>query len=138
MASSDDKTKVPSWDGTPESFEVYKTKARWYVKGFKAWEQDIAVSKLVVKLTGRAWDAIQQLPEERCHFEDFPALLLFLQQSCLESAIPESGRVFREYFTKFRRQKGETMKMYVQRHQNQLSKIDQCLKLVIISEGSEH
>ena len=71
MASSDDKTKVPSWDGTPESSEVYKTKARWYVKGFKAWEQDIAVSKLVVKLTGRAWDAIQQLPEERWTFLRF-------------------------------------------------------------------
>ena len=133
---ADDKTnKVPSWDGTPESYEVYKTKARWFVKGFKPWEQEMAVSKLVVKLTGRAWDAIQQLPEERCHFEDFPAFLLFLQQSCLESAIPESGRIFREYFTKFRRQKGETMKMYVQRHQNQLSKIDQCLKLVSQKEA---
>lgn len=128
---------IPSWDGTPEDFDEYDSKTFWYVRGCKPWEQEQATSKLIMRLKGKAWDAVMAIPEHErgTMLNTRVALMHFLKKSLMESSIPEAGRHFREYLLKFRRQKNESMKLFCQRHKKQLLKLEATVK--IINEGDE-
>jgi hypothetical protein len=133
-----DRQKIPEWDGSPEDFDEYDSKTFWFVKGSKPWEQEQAVSELIMNFKGKAWEAIKSIPEtERSGmFGTRIALIKYLKRSLMESTIPEAGRHFREYLLKFRRQSKETMKMLGQRHRHDLLKLESTVR--VITDGEKH
>ena len=70
---------------------------------------------------------MEDLPEERKEeivMSGSPeSLLAFLKESLIDSAIPEAGKYVREYLYKFRRNRGESMKLYVQRLRTLMSRL---------------
>jgi hypothetical protein len=58
------------------------------------------------------------------------SLLAFLKESLMDSAIPEAGKYVREYLYKFRRNRGESVKLYVQRHRTLMSRLEKAMKVV--------
>ena len=115
MAES--KEKVPTWDGSPVTWEDYVDRCRWY-QGSVAWkDRHLVVSRLVRQLTGPAWKVISLLPTQKkrelAEDGDLEELFQILKNQLLRNAIPEASRRFYEYLHRFRRQRGESMKMYL-------------------------
>ena len=122
---------VPSWDGTAEKFEEYQVRAQIYVNGGENWKQPQRISNLVQALQGTAWGVILNLSEsERENLQKtFRSFIEFLKLSCTETAVPQLGRRFREW-QKFRRLKGESMRVYCRRYRTQLGKLEASMRQV--------
>ena len=122
---------VPSWDGNAERFEEYQVRAQIYVNGVESWRQPQRISNLVQALQGTAWGVILNLSEsERENLQKtFRSYIDFLKLSCTETAVPQLGRRFREW-QKFRRLKGESMRVYCRRYRTQLGKLETSMKQV--------
>ena len=126
--------KVPSWDGDPDTFEAYKQKAEWYAEGLTSRERDTAGTRLAAALTGDAAQALKEIDKEerwKLKTEQGVALLLdYLEDSILDTPVPEAGRRLRSYLVQLRRNPGESMKVYASRHRTVLRELTQVLEKV--------
>ena len=107
MAGLPDKFigKIPTWDGESSKFEEFKQKVKWHILGTKKSERSLVTARIAGSLTGKAWQILEDLPEERKEeivaSEDADILVEFLKESLMDSAVPEAGRWVREYLYKF-------------------------------------
>ena len=134
MAGNPPQNKLPTWDGETDKFEEFKQKVKWYILGTKKAERPLVTARIAGSLTGSAWRVLEDLPEEKKEelvMSGSPeSLLAFLKESLMDSAIPEAGKYVREYLYKFRRNRGESMKLYVQRHRTLMSRLEKAMKMV--------
>ena len=129
------KKKVPSWDGTPEKWDTYVIKTGIFMKTQPEWKAPNLIAELMQRLEGRAWDLIEQISEEQQEkLVNRKIFLQFLKESLLESAVPELGRFFRKW-QGFKRQRRETMKLYVLRHRHVLGRLEKAMQSV--DDGKE-
>ena len=134
--SKDDpnKRKVPTWDGDALKWETFRSKCYWHMRGVTAYNKQHECADIAKQLTGDAWRALEQLTEKQkddlVEAGDIEKLLVFLKEALLEGQIPEAGRLFNEYVYKFKRNKGESMKMYTQRHRTLLGKLEVAMRTV--------
>ena len=127
---------VPTWAGNPDKFEEYHIRAQIYVNGAERWKQPQRVSNLIQALEGAAWQIILHISDRerenlQKNFEDF---IRFLKEHCQETEVPELGRRFREW-QKFRRTKGESMRVFCRRCRTQLGKLENSMNLVENPKG---
>ena len=126
--------KTPTWDGEPTKFEEFQQKVKWHILGTKKSERSLVTARIAGSLTGKAWQILEYLPEERKEeivaAESADALLEFLKESLMDSAVPEAGKWVREYLYKLRRNKGESMKLFTQRHSAPLNRLEKAMKMV--------
>ena len=124
---------IPVWDGTLENWEDYVVRCGVYTRGCEPWKVHTRVANLIQHLdeTGKVWQMIRNLSEqERIALQsNIQTYLDFIKDNCLPTALPELGRRFREWL-KFRRSKGETMRVYYKRFVQHLGKMEQCMQLV--------
>ena len=122
---------MPSWDGTAEKFEEYQVRAQIYVNGVESWKHPERISNLVQALQDTAWGVILNLSESEGENlqKTFRSFIDFLKLSCTETAGPQLGRRFKEW-QKFRRLKGESMRVYCRRYRTQLGKLEASMKQV--------
>lgn len=130
----DKAQRIPTWDGEPSKFDEFKQRVRLHVLGTRQNERALITARIAGSLTGKAWQIVEDLPEERKEemlcTGTCDLLLEFLKESLMDSAVPEAGRFVREYLYKFRRAKSESMKLYVQRHRTLLGKLEKSMRLV--------
>ena len=126
---------VPTWDGTIESFDSYKVQVKYFLKTKPEWQRSQQIAKLIRNLRKKAWDLIEKLPESsKEKLESSEAVYFaFLKKHLLEGEIPELGRCFKNYLS-LRRQKRESMLLYIMRNRVALDKLDRAMKIV---EGEE-
>ena len=108
---------------------------KWHILGTKKSERSLQTARIAGALTGKAWKILDDLPDDRKEeiveqAEGCEKLLEFLKESLMDSAVPEAGRWVREYLYKFKRTKGESMKLYTARHQTLLGKLEKAMRLV--------
>ena len=83
-------TAVPSWDGSPSTFEAYVTAAKGS-KETKACERSLVVAWLWSQLTGAAKSVVRYLEPE--HYEGDDGLRQFLDVLGLPVAASAGARV---------------------------------------------
>jgi len=136
----DKAQRIPTWDGEPSKFDEFKQRVRLHVLGTRQNERALITARIAGSLTGKAWQIVEDLPEEKKEemlcTGTCDLLLEFLKESLMDSAVPEAGRFVREYLYKFRRAKSESMKLYVQRHRTLLGKLEKAMRLVEQSQAS--
>ena len=122
---------VPSWNGKPEKFEEYRVRSEVYVRGVEAWKAPLRLSNLIQALEDDAWRVVMTLStEDREKIQSsYKGYIDFLKEHCQETAVPELGRRLREW-QKFRRSKGESMRVYCKRYRTQLGKTENSMRLV--------
>ena len=59
----DKHESIPSWSGTPETFDTYKVQVKYFLKSKLSFQQSQQIAKLIRQLRGRAWELIEKLPE---------------------------------------------------------------------------
>ena len=93
--NDNNRRKVPSWDGTPDTFDTYEVKLGIFLKTGPKWKESELISEAVSKLEGKAWQLIEQISEdERDKIDSKEVLLTFLRKNLLEAAVPELGKCF--------------------------------------------
>eukprot|EP00969_Alexandrium_andersonii_P294215 13004126-Alexandrium_andersonii.AAC.1 len=55
---------IPSWSGDLADWEAYNLRVRLYVRGTEKDKRAVCASRLMGKLSGRAWNACLQYPYE--------------------------------------------------------------------------
>lgn len=87
-----DRSAVPSWDGSPATFESYVTAAKWYEKGTKQSERSLVVARLWGQLSGAAKSVVRYLEPDQYEGSDgLSRFIEVLRQSPLQSLpIPDS------------------------------------------------
>lgn len=87
-----DRAVVPSWDGSPSTFETYVTAAKWYERGTKSSERNLVVARLWGQLTGAAKSVVKFLEPDQYDGQDGLARFLdVFRQSPLQSLpVPDS------------------------------------------------
>lgn len=138
MAEREDRD-VPSWDANVETWEKYKLQVHYYLKQVPYWKQSFQIAKLVRNLRGKCWALVEKLPEKsRAQLEKNEDIFLaFLKKHLLQGEIPELGRVFRLHLG-LKRQKGESMMMYVIRHRELFNKLGKSMRSVQGNELERH
>ena len=138
MAEREDKD-VPSWDANVETWEKYRLQVHYYLKQVPYWKQPYQIAKLVRNLRGKCWALIEKLPEKsRAQLEKNEEVFLgFLKKHLLQGEIPELGRIFKLYLG-LKRQKGESMMMYVIRHRELLNKLGKSMRSVQGNDLEKH
>ena len=130
MPHKDHEASVPTWDGAPEKWDTYVVKVNIYLKTEPKWKLSQAIAKLTSRLTGKAWELIEQTEEAALDALASKELFLaFLKKNLLASAVPELGRHFRRWFA-LRRLKSESMKLYVMRHRKMLLDLEKAMTQV--------
>ena len=130
-----DRKKVPSWDGSPETYDTYEIKVGIFLRTGARWKEPELIAELVSKLEGKAWSLIEQISEEeRDKLNSREVFLNFLKKNLLEAAVPELGKLFKRWQV-FKRQGKESMKLYVMRHRKVLSRLEKALSQV--DDGKE-
>ena len=125
------KDEVPSWDGTIELFDSYKVQVKYFLKTKPGWQRSQQIAKLIRNLKKKAWDLIEKLPEsskEKLETSE-TIYFAFLKKHLLEGEIPELGRCFKNYLG-LRRQKRESMLLYIMRNRVALDKLDKAMRIV--------
>ena len=125
------ESDIPDWDGRPETWEDFRIRTTAYVRQADPWKEGQQISKIIGKMgsnpSSKPWKLIQALSdEERDKLITKSALLDFLRLHLLESAIPELGRNFRAWI-KIKRENKESMRLYIMRHRQVLSKMEKSL-----------
>ena len=128
---------VPSWNGKPERFEEYKVRAGIYVKTAEPWKAPQRLGNLIQALEEDAWRVVMTLAEKDREqlMLTFDGFIKFLKDHCQETAVPELGRRLREW-QKFRRTKGESMRVFCRRYRTQLGKLESSMRLVENSQST--
>ena len=88
----EDRDHVPSWDGSPGTFESYVTACKWYSKGTKESERKLVVARLWRKLSGAAKSIVRYAdPEQFDHEDGLNQFLALLRESPLQRLpVPDS------------------------------------------------
>ena len=126
---------MPTWDGSIEAFDSYTVQVKYFLKSKPHWQRSQQIAKLIRNLKKKAWELIEKLPESsKDKLESSEEVYFgFLKKHLLEGEIPELGRCFKQYLS-LRRQKRESMILYVMRNRVALDKLDKAMKIV---EGEE-
>ena len=122
--------KVPTWDGDPDKWESFRDAVKWHNRKTPERERCSVAAHIAGNVTGKAWEHINRLSEEdqdKLADQGLDAVIKFFKDGLLENPIPEAGKHFREYVYKFRREKGESMKLYTARHTFQLGKLEKAM-----------
>jgi hypothetical protein len=122
--------KVPTWDGDPDKWESFRDAVRWHFRKRHERERVSVAAHVAGNVTGKAWEHINRLSEQDQDIladRGLDAVIDFFKDGLLENQIPEAGKHFREYVYKFRREKGESMKLYTARHTYQLGKLEKAM-----------
>ena len=125
---------VPSWDGEPTKYEEFKERVRWYTNSLPEKDLDTAGPRIAAQLTGDAWRALEEITEDgqallrRRGGERI--LLKFLEETLVDAALPEAGRLMKEYLFSLRRRAAESMKVYCQRARVLAEKLDKSFRRV--------
>ena len=94
----------------------------------------MVTARIAGSLTGKAWQILEDLPEERkeeiVESGTCDGLMEFLKDSLIDSAVPEAGRWVWEYLYKFRRAKGESIKLFTQGHSTLFNRLEKAMRLV--------
>jgi hypothetical protein len=127
----EDRDPVPTWDGSPDSWEKYQLQVEYFFKTKPHWEKPYLLAKLIKALTGKCWTLIEKLPQtSRLQLEKSPEIFLsFLKKHLLEGVLPELGRVFRNYLP-IRRNRSESKMLYCLRHREALSKLRKAMSSI--------
>ena len=133
MAKERGNDRVPTWDNDPGSFNEFEERCSWYERGLSERDKPMAVARIVQRLSGDTWKAIEGLGEEDrgklCKL-GVATLTSFLRDAILEAGVPEMGKRFGEYLGRFHRKMGETMRAYVQSHRLLQTKVETALAKV--------
>jgi len=122
---------VPGWDGDHAKWPTYLLKALLYVRGTKKSDRGTCAARLMQRLTGTAWGAVEAYPhgdtleaEEEVDADDLGIagklvegvhkLLSFLQEKCHIEPIDDAGQRLEEFFN-MKRHRGESMGDYINR-----------------------
>ena len=122
---------VPSWNGEPEAWEDFVISTETYLKTREPWKESQLIAQIISRFDkkGKPWRLLVSLSEtERAKLVSKDALLSYLKGNLLESAIPELGRHFRAWI-KFKRETGESMRVFILRHRKTLNKMENSLNL---------
>ena len=124
----DKSETIPSWDGSPATFIVYRRRARRYVEGTKRSERYLCGPRLEGRLTGRTDTAVErQRPGWLSDDMGTERLLAFLEWKCARQAVPDVGSRLSLFFFKVRRRRGEHMTAWCMRHQNEYESLRKAL-----------
>ena len=137
----DSDKKVPTWDGDPAHWDKFKEKVEWFVLATPDKDKNYLAAKIAGNVTGSAWKAISRLKlkeKELICQGGVETLLKFLKEGLMENPIPEAGRHFRNYVYKFRREKGESMKLYTTRHEAERQKMEESMAALKTSAETLH
>jgi gas vesicle protein len=122
--------KVPTWDGDPDQWESYRDSVKWYNRKTPVEDRSGVAAHVAGNVTGKAWELVNRLSEQdqdKLADQGRDAVIMFFKDGLLENLVPEAGKHFREYVYKFRREKGESMKLYTARHTHQLNKLEKAM-----------
>ena len=124
-------TSVPTWNGEPDHWEDFVISLETFVKQREVWKEGQQIARIINRFDkkGKPWKLLVSLSEqERAKLTTKDALISYLKGNLLESAIPELGRHFRNWI-KFRRDNGESMRVFILRHRKTLNKMESTLNL---------
>ena len=122
---------VPSWNGEPEAWEDFVISTETFLKTREPWKESQLIAQIINRFDkkGKPWRLLVSLSEtERAKLVSKDALLSYLKGNLLESAIPELGGHFRAWI-KFRREGGESMRVFILRHRKTINKMENSLNL---------
>ena len=135
----DKHESIPSWSGTPETFDTYKVQVKYFLKSKPSFQQSQQIAKLIRQLRGRAWELIEKLPEtSKEKLEKSQEIFFnFLKKHLLEGELPELGRCFKNYL-QLRRSRKESMQLYIMRNRGALEKLEKAMRIVEGEELKDH
>ena len=107
--ASNDKELVPYWDGDLATWDLYKTKVRIYVDGTEWQKRYLCGPRLMQKLKGPAFQAVEGcksgwLSSDR----GAEKLLRRLQKKLARPKVPDMAVYLEDFFFRLRRRKGES------------------------------
>ena len=107
---------IPTWDGTPSSFEEYSEQCLNYEQSTPTYKRYLVGPKLVGELTGAAKRHIAGQPATWLSNDQGVAILLRHLRACLgRPQIPELTDHLTRYFRQGRRKPQESMNEYISR-----------------------
>ena len=127
MAHKDNE--VPSWDGSPNSFERFATDCRWYSFSLKQSERHLAAPRVWHKLSGSAKSVVRNLnPEVYATANGLDKLLDVLRGSPLQRLpVPDTFQRLERWSNLHRRQ-GESVPQLLVREEELFVELQQSLK----------
>ena len=131
MGDKEENGIVPGWDGDAAKWPTFLLKALLYVRGTKKADRGTCAARLMGRLSGTAWSAVEAYPhtdtlekEDEIAGEDLGisgklvegvvVLLKFLQKRCNVEPIDEAGQKLEEWHN-IKRHRGESMLDYINR-----------------------
>ena len=110
------KDDVPWWDGDLSTWDLYCTKVRIYVDGTEWHKRYLCGPRLVQRLRGSAFQAVEGCrPGWLNHKEGAEQLLAKLKRKLARPEVPDMAACVEEFFFKLRRRKGEPAGAWVTR-----------------------
>jgi hypothetical protein len=141
LEQKDVDKKIPTWNGDPDGWETYRGKVRWHARGIPEKDVMHLTAKLAGNVTSKAWLAVNWLSEydkDVICAGGIDSMLTFFKDGLLENPIPEAGRHFKKYVYNFRREKNESMKLYVTRHIAELNKLEEAMNSLKVNAVTLH
>ena len=129
MQSEGKHDYVPTWDGDPGKWEEFVITTETFLKQVEPWKESQQIARIINHFDkrGKPWRLLISLSEsERAKLTTKANLFAYLKGNLLESAIPELGRHFRAWI-KFKRDSGESMRVFILRHRQTLAKMEASL-----------
>ena len=124
---------VPSWDGTPQTWETFNIEVDIFCKQEPSWKEPQQIAKLLGALKNQAKDLHAALSEsERDKIISKEIFKEYLRGHLLETSIPELGRNLRSW-QKLKRLPREGMRLYILRHRQLLSKLEKSVNETDVS-----
>ena len=104
-----DKEQVPWWDGELATWDLYKTKVRIYVDGTEWHKRYLCGPRLVQRLRGPAFQAVEGCkPGWLSDKNGAEKLLKRLQKKLARPKVPDMAVYLEDFFFRLRRRKGES------------------------------
>ena len=111
--------KLPTWDGSWKTFPDYRFAAQLELDGCKSDEVELLAPRLARNLTGRAWEACQEIDRSKLKAKDGVQYLLdFLRDKRGKQHVDVLGDALQQYFQsgEASRKDMENLNDYEQRH----------------------
>ena len=103
-----DKEQVPWWGGELATWDLYKTKVRIYVDGTEWHKRYLCGPRLVQRLRGPAFQAVEGCkPGWLSDKNGAEKLLKRLQKKLARPKVPDMAVYLEDFFFRLRRRKGE-------------------------------
>ena len=104
-----DKEQVPWWDGELATWDLYNTKVRIYVDGTEWHKRYLCGPRLVQRLRGPAFQAVEGCkPGWLSDKNGAEKLLKRLQKKLARPKVPDMAVYLEDFFFRLRRRKGES------------------------------